>query len=207
MATDDIQERMERLGVKAATLAAAIDLSPDKLSKVFAGVRQWRGSEMMRAIEYLTDIESGHIAPDFPPSDPMRDFLPVPIMPSFAGMGGGGSGEGDTEYGMVPRRLIQDELRGTPADFVLIEARGDSMEPDFHHGDQILIDRRDRNPLQPGPFALWDGDAYVIKLVERVPQRRGWYRVFSANDRYTAYEVDEADITILGRPAWFARRL
>lgn len=81
------------------------------------------------------------------------------------------------------------------------------MEPRFLHGDQILIDRRDRDPLQPGPFALWDGDGYVIKLVERVPRKRGWYRVFSVNDIYTAYEIEEDESGIMGRPVWFARRL
>lgn len=33
------------------------------------------------------------------------------------------------------------------------------------HGDQILYDKRDRNPVQPGPFVLWDDDGYVMKLV------------------------------------------
>jgi phage repressor protein C with HTH and peptisase S24 domain len=122
-------------------------------------------------------------------------------------MGGGGSGEGDRVVAKLPRRLIEDELRGRASDFELIDVRGDSMEPDFQHGDQILIDRRDRDPRQPGPFALWDDDGYVVKLVERVPQRRGWYRIFSANSRYSAYEVEETETTILGRPVWFARRL
>ena len=108
---------------------------------------------------------------------------------------------------MVPRRLVVDELRASPKDLLLIEVRGDSMEPDFWHGDQILIDRRDRNPIQPGPFALWDGEAYVIKLVERVPGQRGVYRVFSVNERYSAYEIEDGEQVIMGRPVWFGRRL
>src|SRR3546814_11932327 len=74
------------------------------------------------------------------------------------------------------------------------------MMPDFLHGDQILVDKRDRDPRQPGPFALWDGEGYVVKLVERVPQRKGWYRIFSANNRYTPYDVEETETTIMGRP-------
>lgn len=136
-----------------------------------------------------------------------RDYISVAILPSFAGMGGGGTGEGDHGTGLVPRRFVEDELRAKSEDLLLIDVRGDSMEPDFQHGDQILIDRRDCDPLQPGSFALWDGDGYVVKLVERVPQRRGFYRVFSANARYTAYEVDAEDVKIMGRPVWFARRL
>ena len=81
------------------------------------------------------------------------------------------------------------------------------MEPDFYHGDQILIDKRDCDPVQPGSFALWDGDAYVIKVVERNPQKRGFYRIFSANERYSSAELSADDVQIMGRPVWFARRL
>lgn len=145
--------------------------------------------------------------PDLPVAPPERAYVAVRVMPSFDGMGGGGTGEGDQETAMLPRSLIEDELRGAPNDFELIDVRGDSMQPDFLHGDQILVDRRDRDPRQPGPFALWDGDGYVVKLVERMPGKRGWYRVFSANSRYSGYEIAEDEAQIMGRPVWFARRL
>src|SRR3546814_2573323 len=75
-------------------------------------------------------------------------------------MGGGGTGEGDRETALISRTLIEDDLRAKPADLLLIDVRGDSMMPDFLHGDQILVDKRDRDPRQPGPFALWDGEGY-----------------------------------------------
>ena len=140
-------------------------------------------------------------------NDNRRDYLAIDVLPSYAGMGGGGSGEGEVQTGLVPRAFVENELRAKPTDLLLIEARGQSMEPDFLHGDQILIDKRDCNPIQPGSFALWDGDGYVIKLVERIPHKPGWYRIFSANGRYSSYEVDAEQITIMGRPVWFARRL
>jgi phage repressor protein C with HTH and peptisase S24 domain len=108
---------------------------------------------------------------------------------------------------MLAQCEARDELRSEPSDFITIEVLGNSMAPLFRHGDQIIIDKRDRNPCQPGPFALWDGDGYVIKLVERSVQRKGWYRIFSENSRYSSYEVDENDIEIIGRPIWFGRRV
>lgn len=144
---------------------------------------------------------------DLPAAYYSTDYLPVDILPSYGGMGGGGTGEGDQGQALMPRALIEDELRAKPTDMLLIEARGQSMEPDFHHGDQILVDKRDCNPVQPGAFALWDGDGYVVKLIERVPMQPGKYRVFSANGRYSAYEVDADQIQIMGRPVWFGRRL
>lgn len=160
-----------------------------------------------RLREAFPDFPDWAPAADLPEVDPHSTYVDVAVIPSYAGAGGGGSGEGDRMVAKLPRRLIEDELRGKASDFELIDVRGDSMSPDFQNGDQILIDKRDRNPRQPGPFVLWDEDGYVVKLVERVPQRRGWYRVFSANSRYSAYEIEEAQTTILGRPVWFARRL
>lgn len=153
------------------------------------------------------DFPGFEIEADLPTVTGGGDYLAVDVLPSYAGMGGGGTGEGDHQQALIPRSLVEDELRAKPEDLLLIEARGESMLPDFLHGDQILIDKRDNNPVQPGAFALWDGDGYVVKLVERVPRERGRYRIFSANDRFSAYEVDEEEIRIMGRPVWFGRRL
>src|SRR3546814_8336891 len=75
--------------------------------------------------------------PDLPAAQADRSYLPVEVLPSFAGMGGGGTGEGDRETALISRTLIEDDLRAKPADLLLIDVRGDSMMPDFLHGDQI----------------------------------------------------------------------
>lgn len=190
----------KRAGVAASTInrhangTATTRLGRETINKLRSAFPDYPGFNSLR--------------PDLPPITRLQDYLPVRILPSYAGMGGGGLGEGDEETGLVPRQLIENELRGHPDNFQLINVRGDSMEPLFRHGDQLLVDLRDRNPIQPGPFAIMDdGGAYLVKLVERVPGKRGYYRVFSANDRYSESEVEETETTIMGRPVWFARRL
>lgn len=206
----EVLMRLDALGGTQRELATVLDLSENKISKVRAGERRMQAGEVFAAREWLDEIErrGGYReTPDLPEIPPDRDYLAVDVLPSFAGMGGGGTGEGDKEQALLPRRLIEDELHAKPADLLMLEARGASMEPDFLHGDQILIDKRDRNPVQPGAFALWDGDGYVVKFVERVPRLQGRYRIFSADARLTSYEVDAEEITIMGRPVWFGRRL
>lgn len=206
---DLIRHLIEWSGETAAAIAREIGVANTTINRFKLGTattRLGRGTVDKLRARY----------PNFPPfADGETDdgqpsaieYVSVSVLPSYAGMGGGGNGEGEPQTARLPARLIREELRGRPEDFELIDVRGDSMMPDFHHGDQILIDRRDRNPRQPGPFALWDEDGYVIKLVERIPGRRGWYRIFSANERYSAYEIEETESTIRGRPVWFARRL
>jgi len=207
MDLDDLKRLMDLRGWRQVDLAEALRIEQDKVSKVFAGKRRWRAEEALQLAGLFGDHDDSTRVPDQPPAGREAAYVDIPVLPSFAGMGGGGTGDGALAVAKLPRALIEEQLRGRAGDFELIDVRGDSMEPDFHHGDQILIDRRDRDPRQPGPFALWDDDGYVIKLVERVPGRRGWYRVFSANPRYSAYEIEETEATIRGRPVWFARRL
>lgn len=145
--------------------------------------------------------------PDLPEGDPQIGYVAVDVLPTYAGMGGGGTGDGDPERALVPRYLIEQVFRGQPSDFVLIRVRGNSMEPTFHHDDELLVDKRDRSPTQAGPFALWSAEwgEYLVKNVERLPG--GKVRLFSSNPDYTATEVHHEETTILGRPVWFGRRL
>lgn len=210
---DSDRELIEALvahsGMSASEIAKKAKLTPSTLTRPLNQPVNYKLSRptLAKLREAFPDFSGFSTTADLPALPPDRDYMPVEVLPSFAGMGGGGTGDGDVEHALIPRRLVVDELRASPSDLLLIEARGQSMEPDFQHGDQILVDKRDCNPVQPGAFALWDGDGYVVKLVERVPRQQGRYRIFSANDRYSAYEVEAEDVKIMGRPVWFGRRL
>lgn len=207
MTKQDVRDLLKRRGWRQIDLAEALGISQDKVAKSLTGIRQWQGDEVLKLQSLIGDHDNSDDHPEQLPSGRERQYVSVAVLPSYVGAGGGGTGDGEQAMAQLPRELIESELHGTPTDFELIDVRGDSMMPDFHHGDQILIDKRDRDPRQPGPFALWDEDGYVIKLVERVPSKRGFYRIFSANARYSEYEIEETETTIRGRPVWFARRL
>lgn len=206
----EIFDRLNRLGLKQRELAEALGIEENKISKARSGERQFKAGEVAKAKEWFDSIEQRggfQITSDLPPVDPQSEYVPVEVLPTVAGMGGGGTGDGDHEIALIPRALIVDVLRGHPGDFLLINVRGDSMEPDFRHGDQILVDKRDTSPAQPGPFALWDGDwgEYVVKNVER--SRAGEVRVFSTNPKYQTELTASETTKIIGRPVWFGRRL
>lgn len=202
-----ILEMMVRRNWKQVHLAEALGISQDKVNKSLKGTRQWQGDEALKLAALMGDHDDSTKVPDVPPGGKVGRYVDIAVLPSYAGAGGGGTGEGEQQTAKVSRALIEDELHGSPGDFELIDVRGDSMTGLFENGDQLLIDKRDRDPIQPGPFVLWDEDGYVVKLVERVPGKRGWYRVFSKNPTYSEYEIEETETTIRGRPVWFARRL
>jgi phage repressor protein C with HTH and peptisase S24 domain len=197
-------------GDQPTRMAKRIGVHPSTINKPFGGQANSRLSRST-----ITKLKAAY--PEFPGwkneqpdqvlSDPQLAYVPVRVLPTFAGAGGGGTGDDDEVTGLVARSLIVDRLHGKPDDFLLINIRGDSMEPDFFHDDQLLIDTRDRSPAQPGPFALWDGDyeEYVLKNIERA--EGGSLRIFSTNPKYSPRISDSENTRIIGRPVFVGRHL
>jgi phage repressor protein C with HTH and peptisase S24 domain len=135
-------------------------------------------------------------------------FVSVRRLPTYAGMGGGGTGEGDEEVVAFSRDLIERELRADPADLLAMIAEGNSMEPDFKGGDQILVHTWRKSLAQPGAFCLWDGDGHVIKFIEKVPgSDPPRVRIISLNPIYLPHERLLDEINLIGRVIWFGRRV
>lgn len=129
-------------------------------------------------------------------------------LPTFVGLGGGGSGDGDPEVVSFSRDLIERELRADPEQLLAMVAEGNSMEPAFHGGDQILVDTRRKSLAQPGAFCLWDGDGHVIKFLEKVPgSDPAKVRIISLNPLYQPHERLIEEINLIGRVVWFGRRV
>lgn len=204
-----IVEALKRLNIAHDEISEAIGKDRTVATKMLGGARRVQASEIpaLMALIERHERDRGEV---FAP-DPVQAYVSVEVLPTFAGMGGGGTGEGDQKTALISRSLVVNELRAQPQDLLLIDVRGDSMlDPTtgkgFAHGDQLLIDRRDTNPRQPGPFALWFDDGYVVKNVE-ILRRTGKLRIFSNNPAYSADEAEPDEVKIMGRPVWFARRL
>lgn len=208
---------LKRLGVPHDRIADAIGRDRTAATRMLGGTRSLKMHEAPALEALIAEFEqdAGEIEHSVRPdagTDHTRnglveDYCAVDILPSFAGMGGGGTGQGDRQQALLPRALIEGELRAQASDLLLIEVRGTSMEPDFKQGDRILIDRRDTDTRQGGPFALFDGDTYVLKNVEHLPGPDGKMRVFATNRLFSDWYPAPGEARIEGRPVWFARRL
>lgn len=211
-----LKAELDQPGRSQSALAKFMGLSsPAIVNRMCKGERTISAKEADEIYAYLAATERSagkdslfHIdnTPDVPSADPLIDHVPLEVLPTFAGMGGGGTGDAAREMALVSRRLVEDDLRAKPENLLIINVRGNSMEPLFFHGDQLIIDKRDRSPTQPGPFALLFDDGYVVKNVEWIEKRTKW-RISSTNPDFSPEDFDPNDITIMGRPVWFARRL
>lgn len=89
---------------------------------------------------------------------------------------------------------------------VLMEAVGDSMEPEIKAGDTILIDQSQTDIYAGAIYAIGMDEVVLVKFVDKVP---GKYVLRSANERYEPIEVDLADeslnVRVIGRVIWWCR--
>lgn len=107
----------------------------------------------------------------------------------------------------LPRSFLES-MNLAPEQIAFVEIIGDSMYPTLWPGDLVLLDLRSKNPAQPAIYAVWDSDATVCKRVERVPRSDPpMLRLISDNPAYSQYEVPAEWANVIGRVAWFARRI
>lgn len=101
------------------------------------------------------------------------------------------------------RWLAQNGI--SAGDSILITVNGDSMEPSFHHGDLVMIDRRKTQIRSGKIYAFRDGDTLRIKRIEVIPGTALILR--SDNPKHPAeHRTGEAmngiSQNILGRIVW-----
>jgi len=103
---------------------------------------------------------------------------------------------------------LEGELRIRTEQAALVEVRGDSMEPTLSSGDKVMVDLSDLNVSQGGVFVVYDGDATVVKRVEKVyDATEPTIALISDNEKHRRYEVPAERVVIVGRVIWAARRL
>lgn len=135
-------------------------------------------------------------------------FIRVPEHDVRASAGPGTIVEDETEVAewTLPSDYVRRTLALRGNSLAMIEVVGDSMEPTLETGDKILIDLGDRNIAMPGVFALFDGDATVVKRVEKVPGTEE-IQLISDNPLHSNYRVPAQTVNVAGRVVWFGRRL
>lgn len=132
---------------------------------------------------------------------------------SKAGAGGGGlvdlinvtdeagnqiSSEVVRDIWRIPETYLRGELHIDAAKALIIEVTGDSgYDPAHPHapgsifpGDRVIVDARDTKPSPPGPFLVYDGTGFVVKLCEPVHGTEpAAIRLLSRNPSYSPYNI------------------
>lgn len=137
-----------------------------------------------------------------PVSETGHQYVAIPRWNVLASAGGGALADNPqiVEYMAYDEHFLSTKLRRSAKYLLLVEARGDSMEPTIRDGDVLTVD------ITPGQ-TIEHGALYVLRvgenlLVKRVEQRLHSVVLHSENPRYDPEAVarDELDqLHILGQ--------
>ncbi len=134
-----------------------------------------------------------------------KDFYSVPRL-SVRLSAGGGSFEhigAIREHFGFPEEWLR--RKGRPESMMLMDVVGDSMEPELHDGDMVLVDESQQELLTGVIYALGVEDSVLVKRVQRAP---GQLILISDNARYEPVRLrgDELELVrVIGRVLWAGR--
>ena len=113
--------------------------------------------------------------------------------------------EGGRDRYAFRREWLQS--KGNVGGLVLIEARGDSMDPTIADGDAVLINCAKKNVIDGHMYALRTKNAVMVKRLQPIGAAR--IKVMSDNKLYDSYEIDleTGDIEIIGQVIWIGREV
>lgn len=134
---------------------------------------------------------------------PPADFAYIPKVAAVAGCGSSVETSGEIEgmYAFRKEFIFRHALH--PRQCILLDVKGDSMEPILHDGDTVLVDKSDTMPQDGKIYLVSLGDELMVKHLYKTP--RGLL-LRSENSRYPDIPVEAADrdgCRIHGRVRWF----
>lgn len=208
----EIFDRLAALGLKQKDLAEALGLEATKISKARTGDRQFKAAEVLKALDWLNELESRAPSPAnqtiaHRPIDD-DDTVEITAVDLSLSMGPGTFIEDYPEEERVRMSLhfVQAITRTPSNQLRLVRGIGDSMEPTLRSGDRIMVDLNERQ-LARSHGVYWIDHLGTHGIKRLRASGRGKVMIMSDNPLVPDFEVDAADIRIEGRVIWFARDL
>lgn len=164
----------------------------------------WEQKEIVQTYEQSTPTwarEDSELY-NFDPSE----FVSVPYYPNVYASGGQGLiAENERSINMVFRSyFFNNTIQANPRDCFMIRIKGDSMNPMYNDGSDLLVDAA-RTKIKEGPgFIVRIEDVIYCKLLSKLPDGR--VRLSSINKSYDSFEgtPGEDDFEIIGEVVWSA---
>lgn len=190
---------IDRCG-NATELAKITGISNANISRWLKGDRDPRIGEFSPVLEYLGITMQL-------PGEEYYDFSYIPKVAAVAGAGA----SLETSDAIVGYYAFRVDFLGrehiSERQSVLMDVRGDSMEPTLKDGDTVLIDQSEKDILDGRIYVVTLGDELRVKRVQK-----GWDGIVltSDNPRYSDIHIAARDLEafkVHGRVRWVGKML
>lgn len=158
--------------------------------KEMAHIKKYRVLDIYnkRLVDDVLDAAYNNMTRDINPEERGMAYLNCYELPAAAGTG---EPLGDTYY----TDKIQIPLNRVPENaHICIRVHGDSMEPAYHDGDIVMVERFDGDSVREGEIGIFilNGEGYIKRL--------GYGELISLNPAYEPIRVGEFDdLRCMGR--------
>jgi phage repressor protein C with HTH and peptisase S24 domain len=202
-------------------VARKIDTDPSYLSQIMSSKgRRNVGEALARRIEERFNKKPGWMDsdPDSHPylevmenmGDPLDDFVMIPHYNAAASMGPGETQPDEDQINghLAFKSVWLKKRRLNPRYLTVIDAVGDSMHPTISNGDVLLVDLRQKEPIDNRIFVLRMEDQLYAKRLQTRPNHI--INIHSDNPLSPPFEVnmDSSDgVAIVGRVIWAGKDL
>lgn len=161
-------------------------------------------------LEWLAFDEGSRLASDEHVDVHAAEFLFVPRLAVEVSAGHGLDVENEVVLDRLAfkRSWIEGQISVTPANLVIVTARGDSMTPTFGDGDVLLVDTSRTDRREDGIYVIRTDHGVIAKRLQF--SLDGGVTVISDNPSYSPqkYDPDQAEhLTVAGRVVWAGRKL
>lgn len=173
-------------------LARALGLEPPAVSKILNGTRQIKATEYMIMREFFGMPVDGERSLKKPPAYTIRPLDIETALNESAMLS-------DAEW-VIPASIVNSRTHAPPEKIRMFRVREFLMEPDFRHGEHVLVDLMDKNPSPPGAFVVSDGFGHMVRYCEFIPQSNPPEVRISAKKReFQSQTLKLDDFKIIGR--------
>ncbi|MCK5285217.1 MAG: hypothetical protein KAJ86_06505 [Alphaproteobacteria bacterium] len=151
-----------------AGLAKAMKLEPPAISKILKETRQVKAHEYIEMRRYfglpidgeksIIQNGDGYVISPLSSHDGFKD------QKSY-------NSEAGSEW-VIPADILGQRTKAPPEKVKIFQIQENTMEPDFRHGEHVVVDLSDIEPSPPGVFIVSDGFGYLIRQCEYLPQSK-----------------------------------
>ncbi|MBF0445844.1 MAG: helix-turn-helix transcriptional regulator [Magnetococcales bacterium] len=204
-------------------VARKIDTDPSYLSQIMSAKgRRNVGEALARRIEERFNKKPGWMDSGFSSDstpymevsqdmgDSLDDFVLIPHYTAAASMGPGEAQPDDDQINghLAFKNVWLKKRRLNPRFLTVIDAVGDSMHPTISNGDVLLVDLRQKEPIDNRIFVLRMEDQLYAKRLQKRPNHI--INIHSDNPLSPPFEINlenSEGVDIIGRVIWAGKDL
>lgn len=191
-----IKQRMSEIGINAKQLAQKADVGKSFVYDILNGKSKNPTSTKLSSISKHLGIPISYLMNNDDNNINTEDYSSIQ---SFD------TGEKDNPSMLLLSSLFQN-IQNTKSPYYSFKISDDSMEPTFHNGDIVIIEKSQNKKELVGCFLIQAEFSTTIRRIEHIIGSTT-LRIIADNQKYATYEQDMGNVKLIGKAVYYLRTI